>query len=209
MAATAAFREPSLTCKPSSTPSSRLARRRIRGSRPKSCGLHLKRLMGRWNMRKLLMGNQAFAHAALEAGVRVVAGYPGTPSSEVIETVAGCVASGSAQGVHVEWPQCGKRSAHELQLRGGEGRHCHLRRRRSGSHIFANRTGHQAVRFVREDPRLRSRGCGAGLRYDCGGLRAIRGPRMPRHRATYHARVPFVHLCRSGRNDPGRLSQRV
>ncbi len=49
------------------------------------------------------MGNQAFAHAALEAGVRVVAGYPGTPSSEVIETVAGCVASGSAQGVHVEW----------------------------------------------------------------------------------------------------------
>ena len=30
----------------------------------------------------------AFAHAALEAGVRVVAGYPGTPSSELIETVA-------------------------------------------------------------------------------------------------------------------------
>nr|WP_270296508.1 hypothetical protein [Eggerthella sinensis] len=34
------------------------------------------------------MGNEAFAHAALEAGVRVVAGYPGTPSSELIETVA-------------------------------------------------------------------------------------------------------------------------
>ena len=26
--------------------------------------------------KKLLMGNEAFAHAALEAGVRVVAGYP-------------------------------------------------------------------------------------------------------------------------------------
>ena len=38
--------------------------------------------------KKLLMGNEAFAHAALEAGVRVVAGYPGTPSSELIETVA-------------------------------------------------------------------------------------------------------------------------
>lgn len=53
--------------------------------------------------KKLLMGNEAFAHAALEAGVRVVAGYPGTPSSEVIETVAKLHAQGAAEGVHVEW----------------------------------------------------------------------------------------------------------
>ncbi|MGI6221406.1 MAG: thiamine pyrophosphate-dependent enzyme [Coriobacteriales bacterium] len=53
--------------------------------------------------KKLIMGNEAFAHAALEAGVRVVAGYPGTPSSEVIETVAKLHAAGSAEGVHVEW----------------------------------------------------------------------------------------------------------
>ena len=47
-------------------------------------------VMGRARImtKKLLMGNEAFAHAALEAGVRVVAGYPGTPSSELIETVA-------------------------------------------------------------------------------------------------------------------------
>ncbi len=53
--------------------------------------------------KKLLMGNEAFAHAALEAGVRVVAGYPGTPSSEVVETIAKLHAAGSARGVHVEW----------------------------------------------------------------------------------------------------------
>ena len=53
--------------------------------------------------KKLLMGNEAFAHAALEAGVRVVAGYPGTPSSEVVETVAKLHAAGAAHGVHVEW----------------------------------------------------------------------------------------------------------
>ncbi len=53
--------------------------------------------------KKLLMGNEAFAHAALEAGVRVVAGYPGTPSSEVIETIAKLRAQGKAHGVHVEW----------------------------------------------------------------------------------------------------------
>ena len=49
--------------------------------------------------KKLLMGNEAMAHAALEAGVRVVAGYPGTPSSEIVETVAKLHASGAAHGV--------------------------------------------------------------------------------------------------------------
>ena len=54
-------------------------------------------------VKKLYMGNEAFAHAALAAGVRVVAGYPGTPSSELIETVAKEHAAGRAEGVHVEW----------------------------------------------------------------------------------------------------------
>ncbi|MEE0705655.1 MAG: thiamine pyrophosphate-dependent enzyme [Adlercreutzia sp.] len=54
-------------------------------------------------MKQLLMGNEAFAHAALEAGVNVVAGYPGTPSSEVVETVAKLHGQGVAQDVHVEW----------------------------------------------------------------------------------------------------------
>ena len=53
--------------------------------------------------KKLLMGNEAMAHAALEAGVRVVAGYPGTPSSEIVETVARLQGTGTAKGVHVEW----------------------------------------------------------------------------------------------------------
>ncbi|WP_288284569.1 thiamine pyrophosphate-dependent enzyme [uncultured Senegalimassilia sp.] len=63
--------------------------------------------------KQLLMGNEAFAHAALEAGVRAVAGYPGTPSSEVIETIAKLHADGSAQGVHVEW-STNEKSALEL-----------------------------------------------------------------------------------------------
>ncbi len=52
---------------------------------------------------KLLMGNEAFAWAALKAGVNVVAGYPGTPSSELVETVARLHAQGTARDVHVEW----------------------------------------------------------------------------------------------------------
>ncbi len=53
--------------------------------------------------RRFLMGNEAFAHAALKAGCGLFAGYPGTPSSEVIETVARLHKDGVAKGIHVEW----------------------------------------------------------------------------------------------------------
>ena len=38
--------------------------------------------------RVLLLGNEAIARGALEAGVSVVACYPGTPSSEISDTLA-------------------------------------------------------------------------------------------------------------------------
>jgi indolepyruvate ferredoxin oxidoreductase alpha subunit len=46
------------------------------------------------------MGNDAIARGALEAGVRVVAGYPGTPSSEILQTLA---ASAAERGLYAEW----------------------------------------------------------------------------------------------------------
>jgi indolepyruvate ferredoxin oxidoreductase alpha subunit len=48
----------------------------------------------------MMMGNEAIARGALEAGVKVVAAYPGTPSSE-IPKVLGDVAD--EQGLYVEW----------------------------------------------------------------------------------------------------------
>lgn len=39
-------------------------------------------------MKKLLLGNEAIARGAWEAGVRFAAGYPGTPSTEILETLA-------------------------------------------------------------------------------------------------------------------------
>jgi indolepyruvate ferredoxin oxidoreductase alpha subunit len=50
--------------------------------------------------RWLLMGNEAIARGAMEAGVSVAAGYPGTPSSEIIENLA--AASGTLN-LYVEW----------------------------------------------------------------------------------------------------------
>ena len=50
-------------------------------------------------MLELLMGNEAVALGAIAAGVRVVSGYPGTPSTEVLETIA----KRNPGFVHVEW----------------------------------------------------------------------------------------------------------
>jgi indolepyruvate ferredoxin oxidoreductase alpha subunit len=39
-------------------------------------------------MRIILLGNEAIARGILEAGVIIGAGYPGTPSSEILTTLA-------------------------------------------------------------------------------------------------------------------------
>ena len=48
-------------------------------------------------MRDLLSGNEAVARAAWEAGVRVAAGYPGTPSTEILENLS------KYKDVYCEW----------------------------------------------------------------------------------------------------------
>lgn len=39
-------------------------------------------------MKKLLSGNEALARGALEARIEIACGYPGTPSSEILENVS-------------------------------------------------------------------------------------------------------------------------
>lgn len=50
--------------------------------------------------KELRMGNEAIGLAAIRAGVSLVTGYPGTPSTEILETIAKHNADGS---IHVEW----------------------------------------------------------------------------------------------------------
>ncbi|MDE7038940.1 MAG: indolepyruvate ferredoxin oxidoreductase subunit alpha, partial [Lachnospiraceae bacterium] len=49
--------------------------------------------------KEFLMGNEAIAMGAIAAGVNLVSGYPGTPSSEVLETVA----RHRGEDTYVEW----------------------------------------------------------------------------------------------------------
>ncbi|TFH13325.1 indolepyruvate ferredoxin oxidoreductase subunit alpha, partial [Candidatus Bathyarchaeota archaeon] len=48
----------------------------------------------------VLMGNEAIARGAIEAGITLAAGYPGTPSSEIGDTLARVAKS---LGIHFEW----------------------------------------------------------------------------------------------------------
>ncbi len=48
-------------------------------------------------MKVLLSGNEAIARGAYEAGVRVAVGYPGTPSTEVLENIV------KYDGIYAQW----------------------------------------------------------------------------------------------------------
>lgn len=49
--------------------------------------------------KEFLMGNAAIARGAVAAGLNLISGYPGTPSTEVLETSAKC----RKDGMYVEW----------------------------------------------------------------------------------------------------------
>ena len=48
-------------------------------------------------MKKLLIGNAAVARGAYEAGVSIVSSYPGTPSTEITESIV------KYMEINVEW----------------------------------------------------------------------------------------------------------
>lgn len=50
-------------------------------------------------MKKFLMGNEVIALGAVHAGVNLVSGYPGTPSTEILESVA----KENDGSIYVEW----------------------------------------------------------------------------------------------------------
>ena len=47
--------------------------------------------------KKIMLGNEAIARGAWEAGVKVSAAYPGTPSTEISENIV------KYDGVYAEW----------------------------------------------------------------------------------------------------------
>jgi indolepyruvate ferredoxin oxidoreductase alpha subunit len=60
----------------------------------------MQKILQQPGVRDLLMGNEAIARGAVEAGVQLVAAYPGTPSSEITEVL---LQASREAGFYVEW----------------------------------------------------------------------------------------------------------
>jgi indolepyruvate ferredoxin oxidoreductase alpha subunit len=65
-------------------------------------------------MKELLLGNEAIARGAVEAGVKVVAAYPGTPSSEIPNTISKIAKN---YGIYFEW-STNEKVAYEVAFAG-------------------------------------------------------------------------------------------
>ncbi|MFC1871779.1 indolepyruvate ferredoxin oxidoreductase subunit alpha [Chloroflexota bacterium] len=78
-----------------------------------------------------MLGNEAIARGAIEAGVQVAAAYPGTPSSEIMETLAGVAGK---VGLYAEW-SVNEKVAFEVALAASI---CGLRAMASMKHVGVN-----------------------------------------------------------------------
>ncbi len=81
--------------------------------------------------RLFVLGNEAIARGAIEAGVQVVAAYPGTPSSEILETLAGVA---KELDMYVEW-STNEKVAFEVALAASI---CGVRAMASMKHVGVN-----------------------------------------------------------------------
>lgn len=60
----------------------------------------MQKILQQTGVRDLLMGNEAIARGAVEAGIQLMAAYPGTPSSEIPEVL---MEASREAGFYVEW----------------------------------------------------------------------------------------------------------
>jgi indolepyruvate ferredoxin oxidoreductase alpha subunit len=81
--------------------------------------------------RLFVLGNEAIARGAIEAGVQVAAAYPGTPSSEITETLSGVA---KELGMYVEW-SVNEKVAFEVALAASI---CGVRAMASMKHVGVN-----------------------------------------------------------------------
>ena len=160
----------------------------------------------------VVLGGEAVALAAVHAGISAAYGYPGTPSTEILETILQTrrgrparhvvqqredgLRSGARRGARrparpghdeARRPERGGRSVRELRARLDARRPRRRRRRRPGHAQLAERTGQPLLRGLRARPLPRARHGAGGLRHDARRVRALGTLPRPGGRAARHA----------------------
>jgi indolepyruvate ferredoxin oxidoreductase, alpha subunit len=95
---------------------------------------------------QLFMGNEAIARGALEAGVSVIAGYPGTPSSEIVEHLADVA---EERRLYVEWSANEKVGAEVAAAASFSGLRSMCVMKQNGVHVASDFLLHLALSGVR------------------------------------------------------------
>ena len=95
---------------------------------------------------QLFMGNEAIARGALEAGVNVIAGYPGTPSSEIVEHLADVA---EERRLYVEWSANEKVGAEVAAAASFAGLRSMCVMKQNGVHVASDFLLHLALSGVR------------------------------------------------------------
>ena len=150
----------------------------------------------------LLTGNEAIARGAYEANASVATGYPGTPSTEILENVSKfykddvyCewapnekVAFEAAVGAHdrramttmkLSSASTSPPTAHDPSLHRRQGRFYRRRRGRPRHELVAERAGHASLRAFRESTRPRTSGFPGSERFRESRIRALGKFRAP------------------------------
>jgi len=94
----------------------------------------------------LLMGNEAISRGALEAGVSVACGYPGTPSSEIIESLCRVAKEGN---LYVEWSANEKVSMEVAAAASFAGMRSLCTMKQNGVHVASDFLLHLAASGIR------------------------------------------------------------
>jgi indolepyruvate ferredoxin oxidoreductase alpha subunit len=81
-------------------------------------------------MKSLLSGNEAIARGAYEAGIQLAFGYPGTPSSEILENVA------NYREIYSEWSTNEKVAMDAAAGAAYSGRRCMITTKQSGMNVI-------------------------------------------------------------------------
>ena len=85
-------------------------------------------------MKAILSGNEAIARGAYEAGVQIAVGYPGTPSSEIIRTIA----KEYGKDVYTEWSTNEKVAMDAAAGAAYSGRRCLVTTKQVGINVLSD-----------------------------------------------------------------------
>ena len=176
--------------------------------------------------RELMTGNEAIARGAFEAGVTVATGYPGTPSTEILEAAATY-----KPGIYCEWSPNEKVAlevAIGASLTGARSivtmKHVGLNVAADplltfayigavgglvvcvaddpGMHSSQKRAGYPPLRAAGQDPHFRAVRLAGSQGFHAVGARGFRDTPDAGHSARHHAGVPFAEPGEAGRTPP-------